>query len=79
MGACGDAAFSAGWRLMQARRSVEARVRNAPLAHAAVVLGTFFHQPLDGVERVGAFVDVLFCRVACPLAGRMSTNSPSDI
>ena len=44
----------------QARRGVETGVRNAPLPHAAVVAGPLLGQVLNGVERVGALVNVLF-------------------
>ena len=42
------------------RRGVEARVRNAPDTHFAIVIGHVLHQPVDAVIRVAAFVNILW-------------------
>ena len=51
-------------RVDDARRDVEAGLRDADHAGAAVVVRDVLQQPLDGVVGVGALVDVL--RAPCP-------------
>ena len=53
-----------------AGRRVEARVRNSPLADAAVVARHIFHEPIDRVPRVAGFVDV----AGAPLVGDVRPN-----
>src|SRR5438045_7941388 len=40
-------------------RRVKTRIRNAPHTDASAVVGKVFDEPVDGVPRIGSFVDVV--------------------
>src|SRR5580700_867458 len=71
-------------RIYQAIRGIEAWVRYAPHAGAAVVSRDVFHQPVDGVVSVGAFVRIGRAREVGLMHGNIHERAfgeiaPSDI
>ena len=57
---------------------IETGIRDSPHPDLAVVVRDVLDEPVDGVVRVAAFVDVVR-PFLCGMWGRTSTNLPSDI
>ena len=59
-GRLGRSGFQRGMGIDDAGRGEEAGIGNSPDAGVAVIVGNILEQPVDGVVKVGAVVDVLF-------------------